>query len=166
MRAIGLAVMGVTVAVATACGVSDPRLPPIATPTMATKPLPPPDWVLEMHSYVERLTGPDAVDCGQHMLRRLEGADEETLRQSISCGLAAARTRKAFWTFKQNLSEDSNFAEGLAGTPDGVIYRFTYDSPPGRRITVEPCTKPAAGTNSDHRTQFQCLRQERREQVP
>lgn len=88
----------------------------------------------------------------------MKGADEETLRRSISCGLAAARARKPFWTFKQNLSEDSFFVQGLAGTPEGVVYRFSYDSMSARRITFEPCPNPTAGTDPDQRTEFRCSR--------
>ena len=128
-----------------------------------------PDPVKEMQSYVERFTGPQPADCGRHLLKRPErpgdwvSADEDTLRQSVACGVAAAGERKPFWTFTQGQGIDSWVAQGLLGTVEGIVYRFSYDSAPcggpgcPARISFERCAKPAVAT-SRWMTEFRCLR--------
>ena len=114
----------------------------------------------ELRSYLERYAGKDPSECGFHSIKMFdkESASEEMLRYSVSCGLAAAKSHRPFWTFKQDPSEDSFYGQGLVGTAEGAIYRFRYDSQtygPGR-ITFELCPKPAAATE-DRRIVFRCL---------
>ena len=105
--------------------------------------------LIAMRAYVERFTGPQAVDCGQHLLPRpLAPIDAETMRRSLACGTEAMRRGKPFWTFWQQQGIDSWVAVGLLGTADGAFYRFDYDSAPcggagcGDRFSIEPCSTP------------------------
>ena len=125
-----------------------------------------PDPVDDLRQYVERFTGPEPSDCGRHRLvqreRQWVAADESALQKSVICGVAAAASKRAFWTFKQDQGIDSWIASGLLGTGDGIIYRFTYDSAPcggpgcPSRISFERCDKPVAAMGSYQRSEFRC----------
>jgi hypothetical protein len=127
-----------------------------------------PDPELEMQSYVRRFSGPQPMECGRHLLKRVEGsgywipAGEATLRQSVECGVAAASNRKGFWTFTQSPGIDSWVAQGLVGTPEGTVYRFSFDSAPcggpdcAARISFERCAKPVAGVVAGRAPEFRC----------
>jgi hypothetical protein len=89
-------------------------------------------------------------------------AGDEILRRVIACGREAARQRRPFWTFVTHDGIDSWLAEGLLGTPEGAIERFSYDSDPcgggGCKSTFEtaPCPRPALGTDPRHGPTFTC----------
>jgi hypothetical protein len=132
----------------------------------AVQPLSPVDDLL---LYVERFTGAGPLECGRHRLVRKDRdwvtADERALQKSVACGLRAAASHIAFWTFSQAHGEDSWVAGGLLGTGDGVIYRFAYDSAPcggpgcPSQISFERCDKPeAAVTGSHQHSGFRCAR--------
>ena len=122
----------------------------------------------DLRQYVEQFTGSEPRECGRHLLvqreRQWVAADEGALQKSVECGVAAASTRRAFWTFKQNQGIDAWIASGLLGTGSGVIYRFSYDSAPcggpgcQSRITFERCDKPIAATGSNQLSEFRCAR--------
>jgi hypothetical protein len=117
---------------------------------------------------VLRYTGADPVECGRLLLvqqeRRWVAADEPTLQKAVACGLEAVASKRTFWAFKQHQGIDSWVANGILGTVDGVIYRFTYDSAPcggpgcSSRISFERCDKPIAATGSSQLTEFRCQR--------
>ena len=119
--------------------------------------------LVELRSYVERFTGPEPADCGQHALvRPFEMAGVEQLQKSASCARDAATNRKPFWTFKQEQGIDSQVYQGLLGTADGTIFRFSYDSAPcggpgcGGRFSIERCRQPGVVTSSGSRAEFRC----------
>lgn len=128
-----------------------------SVPTPAPKPPEPYAWIAEMRTYIDRFTGPNATDCGQHFLRPA-GVDAATIEKSVACGVAAARAGRPFFTLRQDRNDDSTSAQGLVGTSEGTIYRFFYsdnrtgaaDEPehPGS-ITFMLCPSPAAGTARD-----------------
>jgi hypothetical protein len=127
-----------------------------------------PDPVVELRTFVERFTGPQPVDCGQHLLVRADRlslpAAETELRRSLVCGMNATKLHKAFWTFTQNPGIDSWIAEGLLGTSAGAAYRFSYDSAPcggprcPGRFSIERCEDPAVATDRYGHADFQCRR--------
>ena len=89
------------------------------------------DPIEELRAYVERFTGPKPNECGLNKLPRPQTkADEEVLKQSVRCGLEARDHRKPFWTFTLAGGTDSWLGEGLLGTPEGTLFKFTYDSAP------------------------------------
>jgi hypothetical protein len=119
--------------------------------------------------YVERFTGAGPLECGRHQLVRRDRdwvtADEPALQKSMACGVKAAATNKAFWTFSQGHGDDSWGAVGLLGTGEGVIYRFTYDNAPcggpgcPSEISFERCDKPAVVVTGSHKESgFRCAR--------
>ena len=105
-----------------------------------------------LRARVEAMTGPNPVDCGQHVTRAGKSgsvvtADAGTLMRSINCGTIAMKQGKSFWVFQQLRGIDSWVAEGLL-SKDGVVYRFFYDddksggsgAPPN--FVTERCPKP------------------------
>ena len=103
----------------------------------------------EIKTYVARFTDANPIDCGQPALvRALVPATAKDLQQSLVCALAAAKERKAFWTFKLDQGTDSLLYQGLLGTVDGIVYQFWFDSAPcGRpgcagRFSVSRCATP------------------------
>jgi hypothetical protein len=127
-----------------------------------------PDPVAELRSYAERFTGTKPLDCGLHTLTLLDGrwfpANEAALQKSVACGIAAAAKHQPFWTFKQEQGIDSWVALGLVGTPEGLVYRFSYDSAPcggphcPGRISFERCESPQAVAGQYNRAEFRCTK--------
>lgn len=127
-----------------------------------------PDPLEDLRQQVLRYTGSEPVECGRLLLvqeeRRWVAADQAALQKSVTCGLTAASTKRAFWAFKQDQGIDSWVASGILGTTNGVIYRFSYDSAPcggpgcPSRISFEQCDKPVAATASNQRSEFRCGR--------
>jgi hypothetical protein len=127
---------------------------------------PRPDPVRELRAHVERVTGPEPRDCGQHRLayagRSPVLISEEALRGSLSCGTTAAKTRQPFWTFTQGQGIDSWVAHGLLGTEEGTVYSFSFDNAPcggpgcPSRFLVEPCERPAVTSSPHFGAEFQC----------
>jgi hypothetical protein len=143
------------------------RLPAVllalTVPILATQQQP--DPVSDMQAKVENFIAAQPLHCGRHLLKEpFVGVDEEALRQSVACGVAAAGERKAFWTFKQNQGVDSWVADGLAGTTEGTIYRFSYDSAPcggpgcASRIRFDRCEKPETATDPYKVSHFRCVK--------
>jgi hypothetical protein len=84
---------------------------------------------IELRTYIAQFTGADATDCGQYFLvRPLTAPGIEEMRRFLSCGLDAAKRRKPFWTLKQEQGFDSLVFQGLLGTAEGTIFRFSYDT--------------------------------------
>lgn len=120
-----------------------------------------PDAPNSVEKFVERMTGANAVECGRH-----KGlAEEAALRQSLDCGLAASRDRKAFHTIRQYGGVDSWIGEGLLGTSDGTVFIFHYDGSPcggpgcEPRFEVSRCLQPAVALDSNgsgSRVRFVC----------
>jgi len=118
----------------------------------------------ELRSYVERFTGPQPVDCGQHSLAKpFAEAGSDELQKSVACALSAAQDKKPFWALKQNQGIDSLVFQGILGTTDGVTFRFNYDSAPcgnpecPGRFSIERCERPAVASRGG-RTEFTCQR--------
>ena len=110
----------------------------------------------ELRTYVFRLTGADPLDCGQHLLNRpFVGAGSEQLHRSLVCTSDAAKNRKAFWTLKQDQGIDSLVFQGLLGTTEGEVYRFSYDSAPcggpgcPGRFSIVRCEEPTVITRAN-----------------
>jgi hypothetical protein len=125
----------------------------------------PEEALLELRGFAERFTGPGWIDCGQHALERpFVSATEEDLKISLTCGLDAARQKKAFMTLKQTQGIDSLIFQGLLGTPDGRTYRFGYDSAPcggpgcSGRFSVEQCDRPSVARSANLGPEFRCQR--------
>jgi hypothetical protein len=119
----------------------------------------------ELRAYVERFTGPEPMDCGQHLLAGLFSvAGAKELQQGMPCVSTAAKDRKPFWTIKQEQGIDSLVFQGLLGTAEGAIFRFSYDSAPcggpgcAGKFTIERCDGPTVVTDRSGRAQFECLR--------
>ena len=129
-----------------------------------------PDPVAVLRSHVERFIGIEPLDCGLHTLTFVDRqlpvpANEAALQKSVGCGVAAAPNRQAFWTFKQEQGIDSWVAQGLVGTREGLVYRFSYDSYPcggsgcPGRISFERCDNPEAITAQYERAEFRCRKE-------
>jgi len=127
-----------------------------------------PDPFAQLSQEVQRLTGPQALDCGKHYLiqqgRRWVAADADRLQRSLDCALDASKKMKAFYTFKQDQGIDSTIATGLIGGTAGVILRFSFDSAPcggpgcAPTFRTEQCDGPAVTTYADGRAMFTCRR--------
>jgi hypothetical protein len=113
------------------------------------------DFVVTLFAKVRGVVGTQPIECGRHLLRRTsDGADASDvsgLEASLKCGIAAARAKQPFWTFRQERGIDSWIAQGLLGGADGVIQYFSYDSSPdgdassdaNARLTVSSCARPS-----------------------
>ena len=119
----------------------------------------------ELREYIARFAGSSPTNCGQFLLvRPLVTASAAELEQAVACGRDAARGRKPFWTAKQDQGIDSLLFQGLVGTSEGTVYRFSYDSAPcggpgcPGRFTVERCAKPAIATDRADNANFICPR--------
>lgn len=104
---------------------------PSASSAQTIAPLPPPRVDLtELQAYATRFTGPNPLDCGQHMTRGSVPVPAKDLQRSLACAYDAAKARRSFWTLKQEHGIDSVLYQGLLGTPEGTIHQFWYDSAP------------------------------------
>lgn len=128
-------------------------------------PPPPPPQVdlTDLRAYVERFTGPNASDCGHHVLSRTTSpAGATDLQRALACAFGAAKDRRPFWAFKQDQGMDSFLFQGLLGTVDGTVYQFWYDSAPcggpgcAGRFSLSRCDKPTVVVFRNGRTQFGC----------
>ena len=118
------------------------------------EPQPRRDEVGVLRSRLEAITGPNPLDCGQHLLvgafLRTAPIGDDALRRSLECGVDAAARGQPFWAFRQLQGIDSWVANGLIGTADGTIQHFSWDSAPcgnpggceGRLQTI-PCRNPS-----------------------
>lgn len=103
----------------------------------------------ELRSYVQRFTKGGAEDCGGPSVEKDRIASgKEALQASLGCTAASAKKRHASWTYRHYQGVDSWLAEGLLATPEGEIYRFSFDSAPcggpqcRGRFTIELCDRP------------------------
>lgn len=124
---------------------------------------PAPDPMTDLRSYVERFTGAQPADCGQHAIGPT-AAGTDAAQTSVTCATASAKEHKPFWTLKRQQGIDSQVFEGLLGTAEGLIYRFSYDSAPcggpgcSGQFSIQRCQKPAAPGPRDGGTFFRCER--------
>lgn len=102
-------------------------------------------------SFVGRLVGPQARDCGRH-----ENADTRlALETSLRCAVVASRQRQSFHTIVQYDGVDSHVAWGLIGSADVPLSLFHYDSAPcggsgcPPRFAVTPCSAPQVVASPD-----------------
>jgi hypothetical protein len=124
------------------------------------------DPIADLRAHVERVTGPQPADCGQLVVTRVNGewvaAGAEALQRALACGRDAASQHKPFWTFTQKQGIDSWVAEGLFGTSDGIVHRFSYDSAPcggpgcPDRFTAVACENPSVDVDRDRGATFRC----------
>jgi len=84
---------------------------------------------------VERLTGPNSIDCGRHVATRsLETGraiypERDLLQHSIDCIREAALQGKPAWTFLGQPGIDSWLADGFVTDRDGRLLQFSFISP-------------------------------------
>lgn len=132
------------------------------------------DYVAEVLAHVERLTGQQPLNCGIHLLTRVEQqltnnfdgfvpAPETALRRSLACGVEAAAARTPFFTFRERQGIFTWLAEGLLGGRDGAVQRFEYDSAPlgggEARFSVTSCDRPSVALDDFRRDYaFRCDR--------
>jgi hypothetical protein len=126
-------------------------------------PAPPRADLAGLRAYVERFTGADPSDCGQHALTRASlPASAKDLQRALACAFAAAKDREPFWTFKQDQGIDSLLFQGFLGTVDGTVYQFWYDSAPcggpacAGRFSLSRCDKPTVLVHRNARSDFGC----------
>jgi hypothetical protein len=93
-------------AVTVSIGGCSVEMPPVARPQAVAAPLvpfpPARDPLPDLRAHVEKVTGPGPLDCGQHLLLRIENAvsfNDDNARAAVSCGTGAARQRRPFWAF-------------------------------------------------------------------
>jgi hypothetical protein len=129
-------------------------------------PVPPRQLPAELRKYIERFAGTSSTECGQFLLVRppfIEAGATE-LERAVTCARKAAQARRSFWTAKQSQGMDSLIFDGLVGTGEGTVYRFSYDSAPcggphcPGLFEVEPCNQPAVMTDRGHRASIICQR--------
>jgi hypothetical protein len=128
--------------------------------------VPPPHQLpAELEQYIARFSGADSTDCGRFLLvRPFVEAGATELEQAVTCARDASQGRKAFSVAKQEQGIDSLVFQGLIGTAEGAIYRFSYDSAPcgnpgcPGRFNVERCDRPAVVTDRGNRATFTCPR--------
>jgi hypothetical protein len=119
----------------------------------------------ELRGYIERFTGTEALDCGRYFLTRPRASPSASeLQRAVDCATDSATGRKPFLTFKQDQGIDSLIFQGLIGTIEGAVFRFSYDSAPcggprcPGRFSVERCDKPTMMTNRRSDSEFGCRR--------
>jgi hypothetical protein len=119
----------------------------------------------ELRQYLERFTGPEPKVCGQFTLvRPLAEAMVAQLEPSVECAREARAARQSFWTAKQDQGIDSLIFQGLVGTPEGTIHKFSYDSAPcggpgcPGRFSVERCDQPVVTNERGDRANYMCQR--------
>ena len=111
---------------------------------------------------VTMLTGPNPMSCGK---LRWSSSVQKMLDESqpaLACAIEAAGQRKPFWISNQQPGIDSIVVDGLVGTSDGAIYRFTFDSNPcggglgcASRFTTVRCDRPSV-VAKDQMLRFVC----------
>jgi hypothetical protein len=116
----------------------------------------------DLRDYLTRFTGPEPSNCGQFTVKGRFTRDSaavvvsaEDLQRAISCGGTAAKERKAFVVVSKQQGIDSQVFEGLLGTADGIIYRFSFQTSPcggpacASRFTISRCNVPTVATQRD-----------------
>ena len=104
-----------------------------------------------VESFVDRLVGAQARDCGKH-----DSADARlALETSLRCAVVASRQRQPFHTIVQYDGADSHVAWGLLGSADVHLSLFHYDSAPcggpgcAPRFVVTSCSAPQVVASPD-----------------
>jgi hypothetical protein len=111
------------------------------------------DALNDLRTYTERFTGRNAKDCGEHFIADLtQNVSRQQLLPSLDCAIKAAVDRTTFRTLFQTAGIDSLLFEGLLAGPDGIVYRFSFDSAPcggddcWGRFAIARCDLPALTT--------------------
>src|SRR5262249_42608046 len=123
----------------------------------ASRPLPE-----ELREYIARFAEPNPVECGQFFLApAFVDASAADLERAVNCARENADARQSFWTAKQDQGIDSLLFQGLIGTRDGTIYRFSFDGAPcgnpcRGRFSIERCVRPIVNVDRANRASFRC----------
>jgi len=118
---------------------------------------------MSLEAHLHQVIGFDAVDCGTHTRDK---PVPEAMHESLACARDTERQHRAFRIIQRGPSEDSEFAVGVLGKPDGSILWFEYDSAPcggpacAERFETTPCLLSAIAVIHDAqgRHQFACIR--------
>jgi hypothetical protein len=125
-------------------------------------------WAAALLMRIRPVVGMQPAECGRHSFKRTNdgsvAASTLELELSLKCGMTAARAKRSFWTFTGGVGIDSWIAEGLLGSPDGLIQHFSYDSSTSGnpwndskfRLTISPCPRPSVGSRNG-RAWFFCV---------
>jgi hypothetical protein len=105
---------------------------------------------IDLVEHITKITGPNPADCGKFRpARPFTETTAEQVRPSLACAASAAAAHKPFWITNQHQGIDSIIIDGLAGTSEGVIYRYDFDSAPcgnpggcPSRLTTQRCDHP------------------------
>ena len=109
-----------------ACG--DVGTPPLLPVIRA--PDPRAEAIADISRRVRRLAGTGLKECGVILAGDASSTVVEVLR-AVDCGLASSRQRQPFWLAFEDpshMSFHSIHAQGLFAGPDGVPFRFDYES--------------------------------------
>jgi hypothetical protein len=122
-----------------------------------------PQLPLELRTYLQKFIGDAPADCGQYFLARpFAEADASQLQKAVGCGIDSAQAHKPFLAFARRQGIDSTFFEGLLGTADGYIFRFSYDSAPcggpgcAGSFSIQGCAIPIVNTGRSGYTSLGC----------
>jgi hypothetical protein len=87
-----------------------------------------------VEAHVQRLTDPNALDCGHYRFSGFLDAsnriEEVAVRRSLQCGLDASKRGVPFRIIQEGAGIDGWIAHGLLGKRDGTMFLFSYDSQP------------------------------------
>jgi TonB family protein len=114
--------------------------------------------------------GDDAEDCGRFPLRDGRGRTADDLQPALECAEAASGARRAFRLYTQRPGRGFA-ATGLLGTPDGRVWRFTYDTSACTsdncfgQLLVTRCAGPRLQRSADGTAEWACA-SEAAEQIP
>jgi TonB family protein len=113
--------------------------------------------------------GNDADECGRFPLGG-RGPSPEDLQPALDCAEASSGARRAFRLYAQRPGR-AFAATGLIGTPDGRIWRFTYDTSACTlddcfgQLLVTRCDGPRLQRSADGAAEWGCA-SEPAEQIP
>ena len=114
--------------------------------------------------------GDDAEDCGRFPLQGGRGGSPDNLQSALECAEAASGARRAFRMYTQRQGR-AFAATGLIGTPDGRVWRFTYDTSACTsdncfgQLLVTRCAGPRLQRPADGTAEWTCA-SEPAEQIP
>jgi TonB family protein len=114
--------------------------------------------------------GDDAEDCGRFPLQGGRGGSPDDLQSALECAEAASGARRAFRLYTQRQGR-AFAATGLIGTPDGRVWRFTYDTSACTsdncfgQLLVTRCAGPRLQRPADGTAEWTCAA-EPAEQIP
>jgi TonB family protein len=114
--------------------------------------------------------GDDVEDCGRFPLRDGRGRAPDDVQPALECAEAASGARRAFRLYTQRPGR-AFAATGLLGTPDGRVWRFTYDTSACAsdncfgQLVVTRCAGPRLQRSTDGAAEWACA-SEPAEQIP